>query len=282
MISKIEIYGILRDFHKITGATVTIFDIDHKTIAGYPHMPCEFCKQVHKNAVGNQCCVDSDVKAFEMVNRTGQPYTYKCHCGLYETVAPVYHYGVISGYFMMGQIIDNNEESCEKIINLSKKYFDNIQLLQECVNNIPKIDSELLSSYINVLGVIADYMTQTNRIVPKATEIPEKVREYINKNYKQRLNIDRMCTIFNCSRTTLMNTFKKKFGITVGNYITQKRIEAAIEVLTTTDIMIKSVAIECGFSDQNYFSKIFCNSTGLTPTEYRRLNFAGKVEIPDD
>jgi AraC-like DNA-binding protein len=272
MVPKFEIYEILRDFHKITGATISIFALDYKAIASYPSFSSGFCKHIQKNAEGRKNCVASDTKAFDKVNRTGLPYTYKCHCGLYETVAPVYHYGVISGYFVMGQITDTDINAKNNIISLSKKYFDDKLYHQECVDMIPMIDSKLLNSYINILSVIADYMTQTNRITPKTIEIPEKVKEYIDKNFKQKINIEQMSEMFNCSRTTLMNSFKKKFGITIGDFLLNKRIEAAAAILKTTNVMIKTVAIESGFSDQNYFSKAFYNHTGYTPTEYRRNN----------
>lgn len=53
------------------------------------------------------------------------------------------------------------------------------------------------------------------------------------------------------------------------DYLTDLRMKRAKEFLTETGLSIKAVSYETGYSDPNYFSKIFKKHTGLTPTEYR-------------
>lgn len=270
MKTKLNTLEILRDFHKITGARISIHDLDFNEIAAFPQNLLPFCRQVQlvKN-VQNHCQI-ADEKTFMYVKNTGKPYTYRCHCGLIETVAPIYNYGTLTGYFMMGQISDNHPNSLINIKKLSAKYFLNQAELENALKKIPTLKTEIIDSYINILEIIAEYMTQTNRLAVKGHDLAESVKNYIQKFYQKKLSIEQLCETFGCSRTTLMNTFRKKYGLTVGNYITNLRLKKAEVMLTETENSIKSIALDCGFSDQNYFVKVFRQKNGVTPTEYRK------------
>lgn len=64
--------------------------------------------------------------------------------------------------------------------------------------------------------------------------------------------------------------FKKETGQTLTDFILQERLRLAMNLLGTTRLQVQSVALHCGFLDVNYFSRMFRQSTGITPTEYRR------------
>ena len=64
--------------------------------------------------------------------------------------------------------------------------------------------------------------------------------------------------------------FKKETGQTLTDFILQERLRLAMNLLGSTRLQVQSVAMHCGFLDVNYFSRLFRQSTGITPTEYRR------------
>ncbi len=67
----------------------------------------------------------------------------------------------------------------------------------------------------------------------------------------------------------LSSVFKKETGKTLSAYIREKRMEYAAYLLTTTRLQVQSVAMHCGMMDVQYFSKLFKNYFGKSPTEYR-------------
>ena len=67
----------------------------------------------------------------------------------------------------------------------------------------------------------------------------------------------------------LATVFKKETGKTISEYIRDKRMGYAKHLLTTTNLQIQTIATHCGIMDVQYFSKIFKNVVGETPTEYR-------------
>ena len=269
MNENLQMLNILKDFHKVTGARISIHDRESREIAAYPDALLPFCQMLQKDDTVRHKCHLADEEAFKKARDTGNSVTYKCHCGLIETVAPIYHYGVLSGYFMMGQISDNSASSIRNIAELSSPYFENRQTLWQNVRLIPEVDMSTLQSYINILSVISEYLSQSNKIAPHSRELAENIKQYIGSHYAEDLSVERLCNIFDCSRTTLMNSFKRKYNITLGNYIRDFRLEKAAEMLKSQK-SIKEISIDTGFSEQNYFSKVFYGKYNMPPSEYRK------------
>lgn len=63
---------------------------------------------------------------------------------------------------------------------------------------------------------------------------------------------------------------KQLTGIDTTHYIRASRILKARHLLATTDLTMQEICMKCGFDTQNYFSRIFRNDVGMTPTEYRK------------
>jgi two-component system response regulator YesN len=63
--------------------------------------------------------------------------------------------------------------------------------------------------------------------------------------------------------------FKKKTGTNFVEYVSSRKIDLSKEMLTHTNMRILNIALELGFNEPNYFSKVFKKSVGLTPTDYR-------------
>jgi transcriptional regulator GlxA family with amidase domain len=67
-----------------------------------------------------------------------------------------------------------------------------------------------------------------------------------------------------------MNQFKKKYDLSVISYLNSVRLKEAKKLICDTELSFKEIAAECGFYDQNYFSKQFSESFGCSPTEFRK------------
>ncbi len=265
-----DVQTLLKDFYKITGARVSLHSSDFTEIAAYPPNISPFCTAVQKHKEIKEKCLRVDCLAFLEVKKSGKPYKYKCHMGLVEIVAPIYHYGILSGYVMMGQISDNIGYSYDEILGLSKNYFDNLTELKKLISAIPKADNAMLSSYFNILDVLAHYLTASNAVRPNKDDLASSVKNFLDLNFSSNLSIEKLCDRFNCSRATLMKSFKQKYDITVFNYINEIRLASAAEKLKATNLAIKEIAINSGYQDQNYFSKAFIKRYNKTPSEYRK------------
>lgn len=96
---------------------------------------------------------------------------------------------------------------------------------------------------------------------------------YIKENYTDfKLTRKKVAQAVGVHIDWLSNLFKKETGITIGEYITLRKIKKAEILLKTTDHKIKDVAIMVGYEDSYYFSNKFKQINSITPSEYRIFN----------
>ncbi len=81
-----------------------------------------------------------------------------------------------------------------------------------------------------------------------------------------------MCRRFHCSRKELYNIIKRAYDCTPAEFIKNRRLKYACELLQTTNNSVSKIAIMCGIEDYNYFSKIFKKELGIAPREYRKIH----------
>jgi AraC-like DNA-binding protein len=73
----------------------------------------------------------------------------------------------------------------------------------------------------------------------------------------------------NISKGYLCLTFKKQIGLSIIEYLTEHRIQHAIQLLQDTDDKILSIALDSGFGDLSHFNRIFKKLNHLSPSAYR-------------
>ena len=95
---------------------------------------------------------------------------------------------------------------------------------------------------------------------------------YVNENYAENIPIERLARLSNYSVAQFRKLFTKMMQMSPSQYITQVRINAAKNLLRTTDRRIADIAAETGFCDHSHFIKIFRSATGQTPNEFRQLH----------
>ena len=99
-----------------------------------------------------------------------------------------------------------------------------------------------------------------------------KLMKYINDNYKGEISLTGAAQVLHMNSNYVSQLFKKEAGVTFVHYITQKRLEDAKELLTTTQKPLTDIALEVGFNDTFHFIKTFKKFTGMTPGQYRVNN----------
>jgi len=92
---------------------------------------------------------------------------------------------------------------------------------------------------------------------------------YIQTHYGKPLRVEELARISSLSVYQFERRLKRVFQLTAGQFITKVRIEAACDLLRSTEQSIVDIAMDCGFYDQSAFARQFKATTGLTPTEYR-------------
>ena len=93
---------------------------------------------------------------------------------------------------------------------------------------------------------------------------------YIEKNFCSDISVTELAQISGYSERQFSRLFKSAFSTPPNTYITNLRIQKAQQLLKNSSQSIGEISWSCGYDDQNYFSRIFKKTVGLTPTEYKR------------
>lgn len=108
---------------------------------------------------------------------------------------------------------------------------------------------------------------------PDAQELPEligRIKSYLDENYAQSLSLDILSAKFNVSKFHMSREFKKYVGKSPNDYLIDRRLERARELLLDSDAGIAEIAAEVGVPNTNHFLYLFKKREGMTPTAYRK------------
>lgn len=99
----------------------------------------------------------------------------------------------------------------------------------------------------------------------------QKTVDFICLNLREDLSLCGIANRLSVNKSYLSTAFKRETGSTLTDFVTERRISHALYLLNTTDAPIQEIACDCGIADMSYFTKIFRQKKGMTPSHYRKL-----------
>lgn len=176
-------------------------------------------------------------------------------------------------------MLQNNatQQSIEKVclyvirlLEFTKRDYD-VQLLNDISVQLQRnicisvSAEELMSHLLETFERINTYMESLYE-----DNVEKKIIEYVNQNYITLESQDQVADYFGYNYAYLSRLFKRKAGVTMNKYITDKKVEFAKSLIVENEkLSFKEIASMCGYADAKYFSRVFKNETGYTPSEYR-------------
>jgi len=95
--------------------------------------------------------------------------------------------------------------------------------------------------------------------------------EYIEKNLHREITLGEVARYMNTSPHYFSRIFKKNYSQSFIDFVTDRRMVQAVIWFRDTDKTITEAALELGYSEANYFSKVFRKRIGISPSEFKRL-----------
>ncbi|MCP3763462.1 AraC family transcriptional regulator [Domibacillus sp. A3M-37] len=105
------------------------------------------------------------------------------------------------------------------------------------------------------------------------TEIPEDIRtaiQFMTAHYHEPLSLDEIADHARLSKYYFTNKFQKHMKTTPIQFLTKMRMQKAMELLTTTNKTLHEIAMETGYDNSNYFSKVFKKMIGMSADSFRK------------
>ncbi len=104
----------------------------------------------------------------------------------------------------------------------------------------------------------------------RETNTIERAKTYIDENYSKDISLDDVSRVVDISPYYFSRVFKDETGQNFIDYLTERRIDKAKDLLLSDDrLSMKEISVMVGYSDPNYFSRIFKKNVGTTPTEFK-------------
>ncbi len=169
------------------------------------------------------------------------------------------------------------------------------QILESLLLSYPRLEVSLPSqhSLLNLLGSLRylyEYMDCLKQFFFQAVDSIQNsnaerpfsgIQAYIDANLTNQIRLEEVAALFGYNSTYLGKLFKKETGSSFNSYLNEKRIEYA-KTLLEKNVSVTEAAEKSGYSNFNYFTMIFKQLVGDTPSKYRSKFHSLKQGFPLD
>jgi AraC-like DNA-binding protein len=126
-------------------------------------------------------------------------------------------------------------------------------------------------------GVLLEMLAESARSSGEGSETSapgwlRRVRESLDDSYLQAPSLAALASIGGVHPVHLSREFRKRYRVTIGEYLRKRRIEYASGLLSNSGMPMAEIASTCGFSDQSHFCALFKKYSGMTPAKFRDLS----------
>ena len=264
---KRKIETALGHFTKATGINVQFLKSDFSSL-GVVYSANGYCECVHSSEKGRNGCIKSDEELLMRCKASRKPETHVCHAGLVDVAVPIILDGDIAGYLILGQMKEN------KPFGDLEKYLKDLSLdtemMAERYEALTTFDPLRIESIVSISEMLAKYLLLENSLKPQFGFSVQTAVDYITENLAEPLSVENIARKCGVSKNTLYRSFADETGMTVGEYITQKRVEKAENLLISTDMSVEQIANETGFATAAYFGALFKKLNGISPLKFRK------------
>lgn len=160
------------------------------------------------------------------------------------------------------------ETICETVVSIPLENPDTFLKEYERLKALSVFDGkrcEMMSIFYHILQGLSEQNHHSKIILPAIRCLEQNYADSTLTNAK----LAQVCCI---SEVYLRRLFMQTYHVSPRQYLLDIRLSRAKQLLAEGAITVNAVALACGFTNPYHFCRIFKEKTGLTPTEYRKLN----------
>lgn len=161
-----------------------------------------------------------------------------------------------------------------EFIRLSGRHFmeiENLLLnLEQEITQRPVRYQLLCENYLAAILVIL-YRNVLENALEKDNDIRKNIIDYVDKNYTH-LTLPEIASHFGYNPSYFSKLFKRTMNVNLFDYVSRKKMEEALRLVSSTNYSIESICHQLGYCDKKQFYKIFKEKTGLTPHQFRKTH----------
>jgi AraC-like DNA-binding protein len=150
--------------------------------------------------------------------------------------------------------------------NLSDHWLD---VFHREMQHTEQIDTRCVSLLLECWLMKIAAQAQVNQAQHAIPQAFRHAYRYINEHYRENIKLDALANQFYLSPRYFCTRFKQYYRITPINLVMRLRMTLARDLLTDVNLQITEIAQMCGYSDVYYFSRLFKQEHGMTPSAFR-------------
>ena len=261
-----ELMELMENFHVLTGMRIVLLDEKHTELISYPLGNETFCACMRGNLEFNRKCRESDAFATECCRKNNELYISRCHAGLIEATAPITENGNIIGYMMFGQITDQkNKKLFKEQMDALCNAYSSTEEARSLIKKIKYRSKKQIRAASKILEACTSYIQLKEMVHLSEKRLVDKIEEFVEEHICEEINVERLCKEFKLSRTRLYDIMREYIDGGVASFVRRKRLQHAKHLICTTDMPIAEISSACGFSEYNYFLRVFKAEFGVSP-----------------
>ena len=176
---------------------------------------------------------------------------------------------LLSADSLKGAFLQNNSDRSAEMLDAIQ------QIWQLCEQETTGYELEVRFRLSKLLLCLTDQLEQTAEI-PSEKLLRDSARikimlQFIHEHYGEAITMEQISSSAMISTSETLRCFRITIGTTPIQYLKQYRIQKAAELLSSTTMKIADIGTQCGFQEMSYFSKVFREYKGVTPTDYRSI-----------
>ena len=282
MNSTEKITDVITSLRELCGVGICYYDLKNffnynsQGVRGNRGHYCRLCEETRSLPGGKSACEKSDrSEAVMLAEQYKSPFFFECHMGMRELVLPLMRNGTLIGVIFIGQCRMEGEDMRRTVMQNARRLGGDPDRFAALYDSLPLFTRSALMHVGNILQHFFDaQILSSNLLIPvedvEGQPLAQRIRKYIDCCYTQNVTPGKLAEKFFVNAAYASRVFSREYGITITDYMNCMRVERAKTLLDATSAPIGSIAINVGFSDANYFSRVFRRITGLSPGEYRK------------
>lgn len=255
---------LIEDFYQISGIRLDIVDSRFRTVLVESGGSLqEFCTLVHTSENCLKTCLSSDKKAFLAAEKSGKTHVYTCPFGITEVMVPIRDGMKIEGYFFVSFGTRENERA-----NAARKACAAVGCPEEkclaALRTMPQYNEKTLKANLDFVELLAQHIGGHHLLETAKPTTGELIKRCID-TADRKITLAELGKTLHRSTVTLTQCFRKEFGMSIMDYVAERRLENACRMLAETTDTVEEVAFRCGYGSAEYFSRCFTKVYGIPP-----------------
>lgn len=240
-----------------------------------------FCARVcHRGRFCDECRHTQ-----HLLSQRGQagPVTLSCWCGMAATVVPVRRETQLVGFLQTGQVFRTTPGPAELNATLSRMRASKLptegHLLRRAYLNTRVVPTTRYRACVELLVVFAEHLGLVAQQLAAQAALREpapirRAKAFVRQHHDEPLKLAEVARAANASTHHFCKHFHRVTGQHFSQFLCAVRLEKARNLLLNPDARISEIAYTAGFQSLTHFNRVFKQSTGLNPTQYREQALA--------